>query len=109
MGAGRVRDAVLRAGQVEAQLGAERGAYANLLGGFGQAHHVVQAVVVGQRDGVDAHPGVLLGQFLRVAGAVEEAEVGAAVRVRATGGELKLFTLPDAVRTRLDSPVQLRQ
>jgi hypothetical protein len=53
--------------------------------------------VVGQREGVDAHRAALLGQFLRVAGAVEEAEVGVAARVRTEGGELKLFTLPDAV------------
>jgi hypothetical protein len=46
----------------------------------------------------------LLGQFLRVAGAVEEAEVGVGV-CRTKGGELKLFTLPDAVTARLDSPV----
>jgi hypothetical protein len=46
----------------------------------------------------------LLGQLLRVAGAVEEAEVEVAVR-RTEGGELNLFTLPDAVTARLDSPV----
>ena len=65
--------------------------------------------MVGQREGVDAHPGGLLGQFFRVAGAVEEAGVGVAVRVRTMGGELKLFTLPDAVTDGLDSPVELRQ
>jgi hypothetical protein len=81
---------------------------ANLLGGFGDAHHPVEAVVVGQREGADAHPGGLLGQFLRVAGAVEDAEVGVAVRVR-KGGELKLVTLPDAVAAGLDSPVERRQ
>jgi hypothetical protein len=107
VGAGRVRDAVLRAGQVQAQLGAERGAHANLLGGFGDAHHAVEAVVVGQREGCDAHPGGLLGQFLRVAGAVEDTEV--AVRVRTKGAELKPLTLLDAVKAGLDSPVELRQ
>jgi hypothetical protein len=39
----------------------------------------------------------LLGQLLRVAGAVEEAEVEVAVR-RTKGGELKLFTLPTPSR-----------
>jgi hypothetical protein len=38
----------------------------------------------------------LLGQFLRVAGAVEQAEVEVAAR-RTRGGELQLFTFPDAV------------
>jgi hypothetical protein len=45
----------------------------------------------------------LLGQLLRVAGAVEEAEVEGAVR-RTEGGGLNLFTLRDAVR--MDLTVQ---
>jgi hypothetical protein len=45
------------------------------------------------------HPGGLLGQFLRAAGAVEEAEVGVAVRGRTNDGELKLFAVPEVVTT----------
>ena len=45
------------------------------------------------------HPGGLLGQFLRVAGAVEEAEVGVAVRGRTNDRELELFAVSEAVTT----------
>ena len=61
-------------GAAQRQLGAEDGAHAEIGGRLGEAHHPVQAVVVGQRDGPQIQPGRLLDEFLRGAGAVEEAE-----------------------------------
>ena len=55
------------------QLGTEHRRNVELLGGFGESHHPVQPVVVGQRDGPQVQPGGLLDEFLRRAGAVEEA------------------------------------
>src|SRR5258708_9649434 len=43
------------------------------LGGLREPHHPVETVVVGERDGPQIEPGGLLDEFLRRAGAVEEA------------------------------------
>ncbi len=47
--------------------------HVEFLGGFGESHHPVEPVVIGQRDGAQIEPGGLLDEFLRRAGAVEEA------------------------------------
>ena len=61
-------------GAAQRQLGAEDGAHAEVGGRLGEAHHPVEPVVVGQRDGPQIQPGRLLDEFLRASGAVEEAE-----------------------------------
>ena len=83
-------------GEPERQLGAEHRGHAHRPGRLGEAHHAVEAVVVGEGQGLEAEAGRLLGQLLGVAGAVEEAEGGVAVQLgvgrgarraaRATGG-----------------------
>ena len=64
-------------------------------GRLGEADDAVEAVVVGEGEGLEAEAGRLLGQLLGVAGAVEEAEVRVAVELgvghrppgrRSTGG-----------------------
>ena len=57
----------------EGQLGTEHRLHVEFLGRLGEAHHTVEPVVVGQRDGAQIEPGGLLDEFLRRAGAVEEA------------------------------------
>ena len=57
----------------EGQLGAEHRLHLEFLGRLGEPHHPVEPVVVGQRDGPQIEPGGLLDEFLRRAGAVEEA------------------------------------
>ena len=57
----------------EGQFGTEHRLHVEFLGGLGEAHHPVEPVVVGQRDGAQIEPGGLLDEFLRRAGAVEEA------------------------------------
>src|SRR5690606_21246684 len=51
-----------------------------LVGGLGEPGRAVHAVVVGDRDGVEFEARRLLDQFLGVARAVEEAEVGVTVQ-----------------------------
>ena len=57
----------LRARQrnVQPQLGAEPGREPDLLGGLGEAHHAVDAVVIGEGERAQPEPGGLLGEFLR--------------------------------------------
>ena len=86
VGPDRVRLAVLRAGQLQRQLGAEHGRQSQLVGRLGEAHHPVEAVVVGEGEAGQPQPGRLLGQLLRMAGPVEEAEVGVAVQLRVGHG-----------------------
>jgi hypothetical protein len=81
MGALRVGDTALRGGQVQGELGAEHRRHADRPGRLGEAHRAVAAVVVGQRDRLQAEPARLLGQLLGVARAVEEAEVGVRVQL----------------------------
>ena len=57
----------------EGQFGTEHRLHVEFLGRFGEAHHPVEPVVIGQRDGAQIEPGGLLDEFLRRAGAVEEA------------------------------------
>ncbi len=68
-------------GAVEGDLGAEDRGQADLRGGLGEAHHAVEAVVVGECQGLEAEPGGLLGQRLGRRGAVEEAEVRVGVEL----------------------------
>ncbi len=68
------RIGLLGAGAIaQRQFGAEHRLHVQFLGGLGEAHHAVEAVVVGQRDGPQIEPGGLLDEFLRRAGTVEEA------------------------------------
>ena len=55
------------------QFGAEHRSHVQFLGGLGEPHHPVEPVVIGQCDGPQIEPGGLLDEFLRRAGAVEEA------------------------------------
>ncbi len=57
----------------EGQFGTEHRLHVEFLGGFGEPHHPVEPVVIGQGDGTQIEPGGLLDEFLRRAGAVEEA------------------------------------
>ena len=50
-------------------------------GRLGEAHHAVQAVVVGERERLEPQAGRFLGQLLGVRGAVEEREVRVAVQL----------------------------
>ncbi len=92
----RVRDPVLRRGEPDAQLRAEHRAHAELLGRLGEPHHPVHAVVVGQRDGVQPELVRRLHQLLRVARAVQEAEVGVGVQLRVRRAGLGGAQLVDA-------------
>ena len=80
---GRVGVAVRRrAGGVEGELGAEHGGEPGGAGSQSEAHHAVQAVVVGDGEGGQAEAGGLVGQLLGMAGPVEEREVRMAVQLR---------------------------
>ncbi len=78
----RVGHTVLRAGQAEAQLGAEHRGHAQLPGRLGEPHRPVHAVVVGDGHRVQAESNSFLDQFLRMTRAVQETEVGVAVQFR---------------------------
>ena len=77
---GRVRRTGPRFGGVEGQLGPEHGGQAQGAGGLGEADHAVEAVVVGDGQGLEAQPGRLLGQGLGLRRAVEERERRVAVQ-----------------------------
>ena len=77
----RVGHAVLRLGEPERQLGAEHRGHAHRPGRLGEAHHAVEAVVVGDGQRLQPEAHRLLGQLLGVAGPVEEAEGGVAVQL----------------------------
>ena len=86
LGVGR---ALLRpAGQVEGELGAEDGGHVEGGRRLGEADDAVEAVVVGEGQGLQPQPGRLLGQFLGVGGAVEEAEVGVTVQLGVGDGSV---------------------
>ena len=77
-----VGDSVLRHGEVERELGSEDGLDLGVaLGGLGEAHHAVEAVVVGDADADEPQPLGLLEQLLGRARAVEEAEGGVHVQL----------------------------
>ena len=80
-----VGHAVLRPAESERQLGAEDGG--QVVGGrrLGQHGRAVEAVVVGDREGVQAQPHRLLDQLGGRGGAVEEAEVAVAVQLGVGG------------------------
>ena len=67
-------------------LGPEHGRQADRLGRLGEAHDPVEAVVVGDRQRVEAEPGRLGGQFFGVRSPVEEREVRVAVQLGVRGG-----------------------
>ena len=91
---GRVGVAVRRrAERVERELGAEHGGKTGGAGGEGEAHHAVEAVVVGDGEGGQAQPGGLVGQLLGMAGAVEEREVRVAVQLRVATGHWRPLLL----------------
>ena len=97
----RVGLAVLRGRQVEGELRPEHGGQPELLRGLGEAHHPVEAVVVGDGQPGQPQPDRLLGQLLRVARAVEEAEVGVAVQL----GVLHSGRLADELRRLVAGPL----
>ena len=68
-------------GATQGELGPEDGGQAQRPGGLGEADHAVEAVVVGEGQGLEPQPGGLLDQLLGERGAVEEAEVGVAVQL----------------------------
>ena len=78
----RARHPLVR-GQARRQrdLGAEHGRHPDRAGGLGEADDAVEAVVVGEGEGLEAEAGGLGGQLLGVRGAVEEREVGVAVQL----------------------------
>ena len=63
------------------QLCAEHRGEADGAGSLGEANHSVEAVVVGEGQGLEPEPGRLLGQLLGVGGPVEEREVGVTVEL----------------------------
>src|SRR5437763_1913055 len=62
--------------------GAAGGGQVEFPGGKREAHRAVEAVVVGGREAGQPEPRRLPGPLVRVAGAVEEGEVGVAVQLR---------------------------
>jgi hypothetical protein len=81
--------AVLGAGQFEGQLSAEHGGQLELPGRLAEPHHPVQAVMIGDGQRRETELGGLLGEFLRMAGTVEEAEVGVAVQFGVRDGVVR--------------------
>ena len=77
-----VGDTVLRRRRPERELGAEHRGHADLASGFREAHHAVEAVVVGQRERVEPEPRGFLRELFGMARTVEEAEVRVAVQLR---------------------------
>ena len=65
----------------ERDLGAEHGRHPDGAGCLGEADDAVEAVVVGQGEGIEAEAGGLGGQLLGVRRPVEEGEVGVAVQL----------------------------
>ena len=74
-------DAGVLPGGAQGELGAEHGGHADALGRFGEAHHPVEAVVVGERQRLEAEARRLFDQLFGVRRPVEEAEVRVAVQL----------------------------
>ncbi len=72
---------VLGPSQPQGQLGAEHRGDTNRARRLGEADHAVEPVVIGEGEGLQAEPGRFLGERLRRAGTVEEAEVGVGVEL----------------------------
>ena len=64
-GMDRVGLPVLRTGQIQRQFGAEHGGHRPGFGGLGEPDRAVEAVVIGDRQGVQPEPFGLLHQILR--------------------------------------------
>ena len=92
----RIGSAVARLHGPERQLRPEHRGHVQRARRLGEAHHPVETVVVGERETAEPQPRRLLHQLVRMAGAVEEREVGVAVqlRVHATEGSERLFDPP---------------
>ena len=75
--AGTVR---LRRGR-QREFGAENGRQPDCFGCLGEPDHTVEAVVVGERQRFESEPGCLLGQLLRMGGAIEERKVRVAMQL----------------------------
>ena len=73
----------------QGELGAEHGGQPERPGRHGEPHHAVQAVVVGEGDRRQAEPYRFRGQFLGVAGTVEEGEVGVGVELCVGHGRVR--------------------
>jgi hypothetical protein len=74
--------AVLRGAELEREFGAEEGAETRMrLGGFGETHGTVEAVVIGESDGVEPEPHGFFDEGFGPGGAVEEAEVRVRVQL----------------------------
>ena len=89
VGAVRVGHAGAQVGPVDVgqgELGPEHGGQPERPGRHREPHHAVQAVVVGEGHRRQAEPDRLRGQFLGVAGTVEEGEVGVGVELRVGHG-----------------------
>ena len=83
----RIGYAVLRSWKLQRQLGAEDGAQprladlVQLADRLGEPDHAVEPVVVGDGQRFQPQPGRLLNQLLRMAGPVQETEVGVTVQL----------------------------
>jgi hypothetical protein len=72
---------VLWRSHIQRELGAEHGRELDGARRFGEAHHPVEAVVVGEGQGLETESGGLLGQLLRMRRPVEEGEIRMAVQL----------------------------
>ena len=81
-----IGDAVLRGRDAEGELGAEDRPHAERAGRLGEPDDAVEPVVVGERERLEPEPGRLLGELLRLARAVEEAERGVGVQLGVRDG-----------------------
>ena len=104
----------LGAGHPQGQLGPEDGGQPVGPGRLGEADHAVEAVVIGQGQGLQPQADGLLGQLLGVGGPVQEAEVRVAVQLRVGRGPppplqgLGLVLVPLTAPGRAVAPVGAR-
>ena len=90
----------------ERDLGTEHRRQPDRPGRLGEADDAVEAVVVGDGEGVEPEPGSLGGQLLGVRGPVEEGEVGVAVELGV--GHVALAAMDAARLERLAPPAPRR-
>ncbi len=83
--AGRVGDPVRRLAHPDREFGPEDRGELDRLGRHGETDDAVEAVMVGHREGGQAETGRFIDELLRVAGAVEEREVGVAMQLGVHG------------------------
>ena len=109
---GLVEHHLLLGGEAGGQgdLGAEHRRQPDGAGRLGEADDPVEAVVIGDGEGVEAQSGRLGGQLLRVRRAVEEREVGVAVELGVGHSALPLPETVDVTRglERLPPPAPRR-